>query len=71
MPDTMQLPGGRLWNRKTEGVPGWSSADAQFDILEGKGYVVLVAFEHEGDTSEFWRRRFTTVKEAMKYAEQM
>jgi hypothetical protein len=71
---TKQLPGGMLWNRKTTGVPGWQAEGGQFDILEGNGYVVLVAFEHDpkaDDDCDFWRQRFPTVEAAMEHAEKM
>jgi hypothetical protein len=73
-PATFKVSGGRLWKRKEEGVPGWTSEDDQFQILCGKGYVVLVSFEHDpvpGDDCEFWRKRFNTPAEAAEYAEQM
>jgi hypothetical protein len=62
------------WREKTTGVPGWSSEDGVFDILQGKGYVVLVSCEHDpvpGDDCLFWRKRFNTVEEAKAYAEKM
>ncbi len=74
MAKTKQLPGGRLWTEKTEGVPGWSSEDGDFDILLGKGIAVLVAFEHDpvpGSGQDFWAKRFATVEEAMRQAEMM
>ena len=74
MAKTKQLPGGRVWNEKTSGVMGWSSEDNDFDILVSNGYCVLVSFVHDplpGDSSEFWRKRFDTVDEAMEHAEKM
>lgn len=74
--ETRQLDGCRLWNRKKEGLPGWSSADGSFDILEAPNgtYCVLVSFEHDqtpGDDCEFWRKRFRHVADAMEHAEKM
>jgi hypothetical protein len=71
-PATITIEGGRTWHRKTSGLDGYSTDDAKFDILQGVGYVVLVAFDHEPiDGYEFWRKRFTTLQEAMEYAEKM
>lgn len=68
-PKHISLDGGRRWTRKESGVPGYSSDDCCFDILQGNGYVVLVASNDDG--YEFWRKRFDTVLVAMEYAERM
>ncbi len=75
MTQTKRLLGGMLWTKKETGVPGWES-DGEFTILEDvrRGTVVLVATEHDplpGDDCEFWRKRFSSVTEAMEYAERM
>ena len=66
--------GAMKWTRRNSGTKGYESEDGNYDILEGNGYVVLVSFIHDprpGDDSEFWRKRFGTIKEAMEYAEKM
>jgi hypothetical protein len=67
-----QIEGGRLWVVKDRGMPGWSSEDGNFDILQGDEFVVLVSFIHDpnGDF-EFWRQRCKNVREAMELAEKI
>lgn len=72
LPATMQIPGGQKWSRKESGVPGYSSACGNYDVLIGDGYVVLVSMIHDplpGDNCDFWRKRFSTVGEAITYSE--
>lgn len=70
---TKQIPGGRLWRRKTNKVPGWETDD--FAIMEhSAGFVVFVSTIHDrvpGDDCEFYRRRFDTVEQAMEHAERI
>ena len=68
------LPGGRLWSRISHPHQEmWDSNCGNYRIVELNNPTdeyMLISWMHEGsDEGDVWRKKFSTLEEAMEYAE--